>query len=351
MSFNRPTLSELIERARSDIEARLPGADSRLRHSVLDVLARTHAGAAAGLHGHLDWIARQILPDTADAEQLARHASIWGVARKAATPATGLVTVRGENGRFVPAGSELVRADGRRYRITADALIEAGGTIDAAAEAIEAGAAGAMGAGQRLTFAVPIVGIQAQATVAAAGLGGAADEEADEDLRARLILRIQEQPSGGRASDYRGWALDVPGVTRAWVFPQWMGIGTVGVAFVMDGRPDIIPLPADVDDVQAAIDAVRPVTATAIVFAPTPVEVPISISAAPADAATRAAIVAEIADLFARDAEPGGIIRLSRLSEAVSIAAGERYHRIERPTEDFIAPPGRLPVPGEVEWV
>ena len=51
MTLVRPTLSALIERARSDIETRLPGADSRLRHSVLDVLARTMAGAAAGIGG------------------------------------------------------------------------------------------------------------------------------------------------------------------------------------------------------------------------------------------------------------------------------------------------------------
>ena len=76
MSFERPDLPTLIERAIADIESRLTGADARLRRSNLNVLARVHSGAAHGLYGYLDWLAKQILPDSADAEFLERHARI-----------------------------------------------------------------------------------------------------------------------------------------------------------------------------------------------------------------------------------------------------------------------------------
>lgn len=78
MPFQRPTLPQLIERAAADIESRLPGTDPRLRRALLGVLARTHAGAVHGLYGALDWLARQIIPDTAEAEILDRWADWWG---------------------------------------------------------------------------------------------------------------------------------------------------------------------------------------------------------------------------------------------------------------------------------
>ena len=63
MSFNRPTLSDLIARARGDIETRLPGADSTLRHSVLDVLARMHRLATSkAAREHVTILPRSEMP-------------------------------------------------------------------------------------------------------------------------------------------------------------------------------------------------------------------------------------------------------------------------------------------------
>ena len=104
MSFERPTLSQLIARIEDDITARLPGADSRLRRNALNVLARTYAGAIHGSYGLLDDISR-FLPDVAEADRLARWASIFGLARKAAVAASGAAAITGANGVTVPAGS------------------------------------------------------------------------------------------------------------------------------------------------------------------------------------------------------------------------------------------------------
>ena len=64
--------------------------------------------------------------------------------------------------------------------------------------------------------------------------------------------RIRQPSHGGASFDYVKWALETPGMaaggaTRAWVFPQELGIGTVTVRFVMDDKPStIIPYAADV---------------------------------------------------------------------------------------------------------
>lgn len=349
MSFNRPTLSDLIARARGDIETRLPGADSALRHSVLDVLARMHAGAMSGAYGYLDFLARQILPDTAESEFLARHASIWGIRRKAAIAATATAAATGVNGTIIPEGTQALRADGQAFRVTGQAAIEAG-TASLALEAVDAGPLGDLEVGGTLTLSSAIPGVNAAITISAVGTRGALEED-DGSLLARLLDRIRTPPQGGSRNDYRAWALAQPGVTRAWVYPGWMGAGTVGLAFVMDQRDDIIPEPADIAAVQTAIDMLRPVTAQLVVFAPTPAPLDIVLRVAPGTIAVEDAIRAELADFFARDAEPGGTIYRSRLSETISLAAGEFSHSLDLPDRDFTPPPGFIPALGTVTFV
>jgi len=348
MSFNRPTLSEIIGRVRGDIQTRLPGADAALRHSVLDVLARAEGGVASGLYGYLDWLARQLMPDTAEAEHLARWASIWGVDRKAATPAKATATATGANGTAIPAGTEAQRVDGARYRVLSAANIAAGSAA-LAIEALDAGPDASLTVGDQLTLSSAIAGVNAALTVTAATEGTA--EEEDTSLLARLLDRIRTPPQGGSAHDYVAWALAQPGVTRAWAWGEWMGAGTVGLAFVMDGRENILPLAADVEAVAAALDALRPVTAELFVFAPAPAPVDIVLRIAPDTPEVRAAIEGEIADFFAREAEPGGTIWLSRLGEVVSLAEGEFQHAIELPSGDFTAGAGAIPMPGSLTFV
>jgi uncharacterized phage protein gp47/JayE len=350
VSFIRPTLSALITRVRADFDSRLPGADSRLPASVLDVLARSFSGAASGLYGYLDWLARQILPDTADDEQLARHAGIWGLTRKAAVGAAGNVAITGIQGTIIPAGTAFVRDDNVEYRSTGAVTLGVGAT-NAPVEEVAGGAAGDTAAGTILRFVAPIAGVNAGATVQAPGIVGGAVEEDDEALRARLLTRIRTPPTGGSRGDYERWALEVPEVTRAWVFPGWMGTGTVGVTFVLDGRNDILPTEDDVDAVEAYLDPRRPVTANVVVFAPEPFPIDLRLRLNPDTAETRAAVIAELDDFFARDAQPGGTIYISRLREAISIAAGETWHDLELPELDIVAAAGSLPVRGEVEWV
>ena len=350
MSFDRPSLSTLIARAQADVEARLPGADGRLRHSALGVLASVHAGAVHGLHGHLQWLSQQILPDTAEAEILERHAAVWGIGRKAATLAAGDVVVTGANNAVVPTGARLQRPGGLEYAVLGDAKIQDGQAIVSVA-AVSAGAASAAPADTPLTFVSPIAGVAAQALVGVAGLTGGADAEGDEALRERLLARLRQAPEGGALHDYVRWTLEVPEVTRVWVFPGWLGAGTVGIAFMMDGRENPIPGVDDVAEVEAHLAQLAPVTADLVVFAPTPAPLDLEITGlTPGGADVRAAVVAEVRDLLIRRAEPGGTILISQLREAISLAAGEFDHVLVSPTVNVVAEPGALVVLGDVDW-
>jgi uncharacterized phage protein gp47/JayE len=355
MPFARPSLTTLIERAVTDIESHLPGADARLCRSNLNVLARVSAASAHGLYGYLDYLARQILPDTAEAEILERHASIWlDTGRLPAAAAYGQVTVSGAEGVVVAAGTVFKRADGARFVAVLEATISDGAATLAVAAA-QSGQSGNTPAGLVLRLDSPIAGVNSQAVVTVGAISGGADVESDESLRARLLERIRQPPMGGAAHDYVTWAREVPGVTRAWVSPLQMGDGTVVLRFVRDNDDDMIPDADEVAAVQAWIDARRPVTAHLFVVAPVPVPIHFDLELVPATQPIKAAVEAGLRDLLLREAAPEdgageGRILVSHLREAISTAAGEHDHTLFSPAGNVTLAIGQMAVFGSITW-
>ncbi len=358
MAFTRPTVTVLRDRIATDINARLPGADSRLRRSALEVLSVALAGVVHGLYGYLDWLARQVMVDSAETEHLDRHATVWGVLRKAAARAAGTATATGNDGVEVPAGT-LLQAGETQYLTTAAAVVAAG-SASLPIEAVDPGAGGNAAAGVLLLYATPVAGIDGSATVVL--LEGGADAEIDGDLRQRVLDRIRQPPHGGAAHDYVAWALEVPGVTRAWLTAGEMGLGTITLRFLMDDlRVDGIPLgdarpllpTLDIKVMQDYIDAVdrRPVTADVFAAAPEPVALDVTVdNLQPNTAEVQAAVTAEIADMIKRVAAPGATIPLSKIWEAVSIASGEASHTITAPAADVTHTAGQMAIPGSVTF-
>lgn len=353
MSFDRPNLQTIIARVVADIDARLPGADARLPFSNLNVLAYAQGAAVHGLYGFIDYLARQVFPDTADAEHLERWCAVWGVLRRAAAPATGNISFTGTTGSTVPAGTLLQRADGQQYQTTAS-LTLASGTGTVAAVAVVAGLSGCIDAAASVSLVTPIAGVNAGATVATGGLTGGTDIETDDALRERLLLRIRVAPHGGSQADYVAWALEVAGVTRAWVYPAELGPGTVTVRFVRDGDGTgsaIIPDVGEVAAVQSYLDALRPVTAALTVVAP--VAVPLNFTIAgitPNTAAVKAAVQAELQDLLLREAVPGGTVLLSHIRAAISIATGETDYTLTAPAANVTNTTVNMSTMGVITW-
>lgn len=254
-------------------------------------------------------------------------------------------------GAVIPAGTLLQALDGQQYATTADAMVAAP-TATAPVEAVEPGAAGNRAAGENMTLVSPVVGVQ---SVAVAGeMSGGADLESEGDLRARLIARIQQPPHGGCAYDYEAWALEIEGVTRAWVYPGELGLGTVTVRFVRDddgAGAAIIPDAAEVAEVQAHIDAVRPVTAQVTVVAPIAVPLNFQIQGlTPNNATVQAAVQAELQDLLLREAVPGGTILLSHIRAAISAAAGETDYVLLSPSSNVTNTTGNMSTMGTITW-
>lgn len=353
MALNRPTLPNIIDRVATDIEAALVGTDARLRRANTTVLGRAIAGTTHGLYGFAEQQANQYIITSSTGSILERWAAVWKIARKSATHASGTAVIAGIAGTVLPSGSVLSRADSAEFTTREDAEVGLGGTATVALVASEAGAGSNTAGGTVLAVAAQVDGLNATASVSAAGLTGGSDAELDAALRARLLERIQNPPQGGADADYAQWALEVADVTRVWVYPRRMGAGTVGVAFVCDNLDDIIPTPAKVAEVQAYIDspARKPVTAEVYVFAPLRYTVDFTISVTPNTEAVRAAVRAELEDLFAREAEPETPIFKTHYDEAISAADGETDHLVTVPAGNIQPSAGAIPALGVITWV
>ncbi|MFH0021768.1 baseplate J/gp47 family protein [Pseudomonas fluorescens] len=345
MPFETPSLPVLISRTQSDL------ASEALRRSDAQVLARTLSGTAYGLYGYLDWIADQILPDRADEETLERIAALrLNRPRNAAQPAEGSVSFSAAAGAVLDVDVVLQAGDGRMYRITAGVTTVAGMNTTTI-EAVEAGALGNADAGLQLILVQPVAGVTNAFTVVAPGLAGGIERESIESLRARVIRSYRVIPHGGSADDYVTWALEYPGVTRAWCRGNYMGPGTVGLFVMRDNDPVPLPNPAQLQEIKDYIEPLRPVTAELYVLAPTLKPVLYSIHPVPDTTAVRAAITANLVDLHERQAGLGDKLLISHIREAISSAAGETDHSLTLPTADVTAATNELLTFGGITWL
>jgi len=351
MPFNRPTLPELIQRQQADIESRLAGSDPRLRVALLNALGNSNAGVVHGIYGNLEWLAKQIIPDTADVDILERHASWWGVKRNKATQATGIITITGTDTSVVPTGTTWQRSDGFEFTTDTEVTIT-GGSITVAVTAVLAGKNGNTVVNSSLTIVSPLPGVNSTATVDVNGLSRGIDIESPDQLLNHLHERVRRTPTGGNKDDYVLWALEVPGVTRVWVYDQELGIGTVTVRFMMDNTyADGVPQAADVQAVHDHIDTVRPLGMKGFYAVP-PIATPLNltIQIAPNTAAVRAAVQSELQDVLQREAKPGGIILLSHINEAIAKAVGENDHILVSPVANVTHTTGQIPTLGIITW-
>lgn len=334
MPFPRSDIADLRQQAAQNIAAGLPGVDTLLRYSNLGILGDVQAALADGLYGYLDWIAQQAVPFTATDEYLAAWAALRQVYIKDAAVASGSVSFPATGGA-IAAGTLITRGDGAEFTVTAT-VAAAGGAIVVPVAAVTPGAAGNTAVGTLMFLSIGIAGVTPQGAVSAA-IGGGADIESPDDFRSRMLQAYQSQLQGGAAADYETWALQVPGVTRAWCKPRGYGPGTVIVYFMMDdaeaaygGFPQGTNglATADTRDTAATGDqlavanhlyGLQPVTPRVYAFAPTPNTIDLTIAGiAGASTATKSAIAAAFASALQSNASPGGTTDLSAIEAAIA---------------------------------
>jgi len=273
MPYITPAFTALRDTLLRDIKNLLPQANTS-GDSDYFVRASSVASCVEGLYQHQSWIVRQIFPDTADTEYLEQHCALRDIYRKSATSSAGTAIATGAPGAEIALGAIIRLSDGRIYSTTETATIPESGTLLINVKHENSGAAGNVSGGIGGFVQVgPGVGVDSAVTDLNA-VGGT-DIETDKELLSRLLEILRRPPAGGNRHDYKRWAMSVPGVSAAFIYPLRRGLGTVDIVIVAD---DDVPSSDVLSSVQAYIDDVRPVTAkSSLVMPPSPVHVDVNI--------------------------------------------------------------------------
>jgi len=332
--FPIPTLKELRQQARDDVEAELNGTlGSRLREAIAFALA-----AFGYLYLRiLQWLSRQLFVDLADASYKLLWASIYDVTPNPATPATGHVKATGTIGQPIPALTVLARDDGAEFLTQAPAVIDGTGEATVLVAAFEAGLAGNTLTGTVLTFTPPLPGINSTAivlgTVGENGLIDGFDAETADAVGARTLTKIQSTPRGGSETDYVVWSTDISGVAQAWAYDAAFGIGTVLVIIAKDWDPtdpgdSPIPSATLITTVELALKDLKPAGLYGVfVQGPVLQDLDPYIVLDPDTVKIRAAVTRSLA-LALATVEPGSLARYDDMVRAIDRAAGEQHHRL-----------------------
>jgi len=194
-----------------------PGSDAYLQAAALAVILE-------GLEAQAESVSRDILPDQASPEALARHGEVDGVPRRSGLRARHTVTVSsGVDATYTfPTGVtyRMAYSDGTLYTVEDSSVTIAAGTGTITVTAADIGADPTRTVGNTLTFVSAPTGLNSTGTVASVATPGT-DLEDISSWAARIIARRQERPASGNRADWQGWVEDYTGttITRAYVYP------------------------------------------------------------------------------------------------------------------------------------
>ena len=239
--------------------------------SSSELAVRFYAVAAQfySLYVQGEWTRRQCFPQTAQGEDLDKHAKLRNVARRQAARAVGTVRFYVDQPREteteIPAQTVCMTAAGVRFLTTQPGSVEPGAMYaEVPVAADEPGAAGNVGAGAIVYMALPPMRIVACTNPEP--LTNGMDQEGDEELRARVLATYRRLANGANNAFYWQAAMSFDEVAAAKVLPKNRGVGTVDiVAAAQGGAPDAALL----EKLQAYFDRVREIACDVKVLSPT----------------------------------------------------------------------------------
>ncbi len=165
------------------------------------------------------------------------------VYRKPASKASTVMTIAGDPGTIIPAGTtfdteSINNTPSIEYATVSRADIPNSGKVDVVVEAVAAGSNGNVNAEKIVIMSSPLRGVNDYINKKAAT--GGSDEEDDDTFRNRILetMKTRNQSYVGNENDFRRWALEVPGIGDAIVVPTWDGPETVKVVCIdTNGQP------------------------------------------------------------------------------------------------------------------
>lgn len=245
---------------------------SALAGSYADATLGAVAGQLSELYQVLPAVVSMLFVDEYSGPYIDLVGSTYfNITRRPGTKARCDLTLNGDAGTTLPAGTVFLTRSGLEFLLVEDVTIPQTGKGTGILEAAETGAAYNVGEGEINRMYINAVGLSSYTNGEAQG---GTDAESNAALLARIRERREKPANGANGWQYRQWALSVAGVGDAKVVELSDGPGTVGVTIVDSSMAPASP--EIVEAVQTELDENRPVGASVAVAAPGSVELAVS---------------------------------------------------------------------------
>lgn len=341
MLYERDSIAEIRSRILRTLEA------AAIPYSFKGLLGSSLAGMSHMLHGHIDYLAHNMLPDSAKDEVLERWAEVWGITRHRAKGPTIRIIAKGTPGEAVPAqwvvgGVDFRTADGAIFNAQGEAMVVCCGDETPRD----------FGLLEIATVKIASPNMETEAKILART--PELPQESDDSLRRRLFRAIQMVPQGGASLDYIRWIETIPGVKKAWVKP-WHLVerGKPGHVWVTWLEEALEQSDATKKTIEDLLSKLAPAHAVVTVKALVVDLVPLEIKLDPNTAACKEAVALAINKFFCEESVPGGylnekyektkaFVSKSRLDAAISAIPDEISHTVLNLHDDIPIGDGRI---------
>lgn len=295
------------------------------RASDIGIRLKLLAGELFALDSEIDWMKKQMFPNTASGEQLELHALQRGLTRRRGRKAVGEIAFRlempAEYDVIIPAGTICTLGDGSlNYITTQEYRFRRGNTLlFASCEAQNSGKKYNVGIGRVNTIVTYFsVGIS---IVNSSSFTGGTDDETDEELRSRIAESYRMNPDGINAAYYEGLATRCDGIWSAKAFSP---SGEPGVVIVVVGGHGEVPDSDTVSEARQALMRAKPLGINMLVEAAGMRNMDVPVAIKPAEGFEFSAartVVEEAIRQFFLGLSVGEEVRLSALGSAI-LASG-----------------------------
>ncbi len=248
--------------------------------SDIGIRLKVLAGELFSIESTIDWMKRQMFPQTASKEQLDYHAQQRGITRKSASKSRGILTFsRNRPITYdieIPVGTICATPgmDGLRFITLETVVLSTGETsVSASAASVEGGQKYNTSSNAITVMVTPPPGITLVTNTNP--FTGGTDQETDEELRGRVLKSYKNLSNGTNAAFYRDFVLAYDGVHSASVVSKARGAGTVDIYIAGKGA---VAENALITEIQSAISQIKEINVDIQVKSPTLVTKNVTVS-------------------------------------------------------------------------
>uniref|UniRef100_UPI003F4B3EAE baseplate J/gp47 family protein n=1 Tax=Brachyspira catarrhinii TaxID=2528966 RepID=UPI003F4B3EAE len=251
------SLEQLKAKILNQYYSELNPLENTPKYNLVKVIANVEAGIQYSILGDIEFLKKQIFPDTAEKDFLRAH---WAdrVPPLYAEVASGSILIEGIPGVSIPAGCVFSSNIGNTYFNSKSYIIENDGSIEIEVQAQNAGSSYNLKKDSKLSLTSNLISNVSSEAVVKKDIEGGTDGETDENYLLR-VLNYVKSSLNGKSGDFAAWALNASSeVSKAWEFKNFNIFGALLIVVLGGNSETGFYKISNIERIQTYIENVAP---------------------------------------------------------------------------------------------